>query len=131
MFQIDAMSRTPVYEQIITQAERFITSGLLAPGDQMPSVRGLSLTLRINPNTIQKAYSELDLRGIIHSVPGKGCFVTENAKEILLLHGRGRIAELRALATELALLGIEKEALLTCINEVYAESPENRKELPS
>ena len=65
MFMIDPMSRQPVYEQIIRQMERFILSGMLAPGDQLPSVRSLSLELSINPNTIQKAYSELDVRGII------------------------------------------------------------------
>ena len=69
MFMIDPMSRQPVYEQIIRQMERFILSGMLAPGDQLPSVRSLSLELSINPNTIQKAYSELDVRGIIYSVP--------------------------------------------------------------
>ena len=71
MFQIDPLSRTPVYEQIIEQVQRLITAGVLRPGDQIPSVRGLSLTLRINPNTIQKAYSELDGAGLITSVPAR------------------------------------------------------------
>ncbi len=121
MFQIDPMSRTPVYEQIIAQAEKFITSGLLAPGDQMPSVRGLSLTLKINPNTIQKAYSELDLRGIIQSVPGKGCYVSKDAKRILDRHSRSRIDELAALASELASLGICEDDLIDCIRKVYLD----------
>ena len=72
MFQIDALSRVPVYEQLVDQMEKLVLSGLLKAGDPMPSVRSLSLDLLINPNTIQKAYSELDRRGILMSVPGKG-----------------------------------------------------------
>ena len=76
MFQIDNMSRTPVYEQIITQVEKFILGRLLSAGDQLPSVRSLSVELSVNPNTIQKAYGELDVRGIVTTVPGRGCFVS-------------------------------------------------------
>ena len=60
MFEINAMSRSPVYEQLIEQVERYILLGLLREGDQLPSVRALSGELSINPNTIQKAYGELD-----------------------------------------------------------------------
>ena len=65
MFHIDPLSRKPVYEQIIDQMERFVLTGLMKPGTQLPSVRSLSMELSINPNTIQKAYSELDARGVI------------------------------------------------------------------
>ena len=65
MFHIDPLSRKPVYEQIIDQMERFVLTGLMKPGTQLPSVRSLSMELSINPNTIQKAYSELDL-SLIH-----------------------------------------------------------------
>ena len=60
MFQIDVMSRKPVYEQLINQMERFILTGVMHQDDQIPSVRSLSVELAVNPNTIQKAYSELD-----------------------------------------------------------------------
>ena len=55
MFHIDPLSRKPVYEQIIDQMERFVLTGLMKPGTQLPSVRSLSMELSINPNTIQKA----------------------------------------------------------------------------
>ena len=83
MFQIDAMSRTPVYEQIVLQVERLCRLGVLKAGDQLPSVRALSLTLSVNPNTIQKAYSELDARGLATSVPGKGCFISRASEDAL------------------------------------------------
>lgn len=72
MFQIDRFGRTPIYEQIIDQTQRLILSGALNAGDQLPSVRTLSRELSINPNTLQKAYAELERRGICISAPGNG-----------------------------------------------------------
>ncbi len=116
MFQIDALSRTPVYEQLINQMERFILSGVLQAGDQLPSVRSLSVELSINPNTIQKAYGELDTRGVIYSIPGIGCFVAQNAKEVLGTLKRQKIGDFQALAAELTLAGISKEELIAAID---------------
>jgi GntR family transcriptional regulator len=72
MFQIDRFGRTPIYEQIIDQTQRLIASGILKEGDQLPSVRVLSQELSVNPNTLQKAYSELERRGLCVSAPGNG-----------------------------------------------------------
>ena len=119
MFQIDAMSRTPVYEQIIEQMEKFVLKGILVTDSQLPSVRSLSSTLSINPNTIQKAYTELDRKGIIYSVPGKGCFVTAEAKDILSQYKRDQLSDLQVLIKELALAGVTKEQILNCVEEVY------------
>ena len=121
MFQIDPLSRTPVYEQLINQMERFILSGVLQAGDQLPSVRSLSVELSINPNTIQKAYGELDTRGVIYSIPGIGCFVAQNAKEVLGTFKRQKIGDFTALAAELTLAGISKEELIAAIEAVTQE----------
>ncbi|MGN0161672.1 MAG: GntR family transcriptional regulator [Lachnospiraceae bacterium] len=121
MFQIDVMSRTPVYEQLIDQVEKFILAGVLAEGDKMPSVRSLSMELSVNPNTIQKAISELDRRGIIYSVPGKGCFVSEKAKKALQVSRRGNLKGLSDQLRELALAGISKDEIISCVNEVFGE----------
>ena len=101
MFQIDSFSRTPVYEQIINQLENFILSGILTADTQIPSVRSLSVNLSINPNTIQKAYAELDRNGIIYSVPGRGCFITKEAKDILSNQKIGKLDNLKELVGEL------------------------------
>ncbi len=119
MFQIDSLSRQPVYEQLIEQLERFILSGVLHPGDQLPSVRSLSIELSINPNTIQKAYGELDTRGIIYSIPGIGCFVAENAVAILAAFKRRKLTDFRALAQELALAGVTEDELREIITSTY------------
>ena len=119
MFHIDAMSRKPVYEQIIEQLEKFVLKGILTADSQLPSVRSLSSTLSTNPNTIQKAYTELDRKGIIYSVPGKGCFVTAEAKNILSQYKREQLDDLVILMKELSLAGVTKEQILQCVNDVY------------
>ncbi len=121
MFQIDNMSRVPIYEQIVNQMEYFVLNGILKEGDKIPSVRHLSMELSINPNTIQKAYYELDKRGIIRSVPGRGCFVTETAKSTLSTKMREQLTDLRELVHTLKLADISKEEILSCIEEVYDE----------
>lgn len=121
MFQIDALSRQPVYEQLVEQIERFVLTGVLHAGDQLPSVRNLSIQLSINPNTIQKAYTELDTKGIIYSIPGIGCFIAENAKEVLSVLGRQKLTDLKALVKELALAGVSLEELKGAVTTAYYE----------
>ena len=119
---IDSMSRQPVYEQIVDQVEQMILSGLMRPGEQLPSVRSLSLELSINPNTIQKAYAELDGRGIIYTLPGRGGFVSQNAPELLAEARRSRLGTVRELARELALAGVPEAEVLACVRSAYVES---------
>ena len=121
MFQIDPLSRVPVYEQLVEQIESFVLTGILEPNSQLPSVRNLSVSLSVNPNTIQKAYIELDRRGLIYSVPGKGSFIAENAKETLSLTKQNRLNELEDIAVELKLAGIKKTLLVERIDKVYSE----------
>ena len=120
MYQIDAMSRVPVYEQIVDQTVKFILAGILKPGDKIPSVRNLSIELSVNPNTIQKSIAELDRRGLIFSVPGKGCFVAESAKDALTAVKRGEMTDIKNKIKELLLAGVTKEELIGLIEEVYS-----------
>lgn len=119
MWRIDNLSQTPVYEQLIEQVKRFILIGALHSGDALPSVRGLSVNLSVNPNTIQKAYSELTLRGVLVAVPGKGLFVSENALEVLLREAQKKVTELESLVALLKLSGIGKDEILKSINKIY------------
>ena len=117
MLYIDVMSRTPVYEQIIEQIEKLISAGILKEGEQLPSVRALSLELSVNPNTIQKAYGELDSKGIIGSVPGRGCYVMPGACDILKSIAKGKLPELQALAQTLMAAGVTREEIIRAIDE--------------
>lgn len=116
MFSIDNMSKIPVYEQLVKQIEKFILSGLLNVGDSLPSVRNLSVELSINPNTIQKSYSELTAKGITFSVPGKGLFISNEAIEII---ENNRKAEIKETIKEMKLEGFSKKEILDIVVEVY------------
>ena len=109
MFSIDPMSRCPVYEQLVEQVETYVLKGILKAGDQMPSVR----------NTVQKAYSELDFRGIIQSVPGKGCFVSKDAFYAIEKKKRAHLNGLKDQIEEMRLAGIEKQEILYLIEQIY------------
>jgi GntR family transcriptional regulator len=75
--RIDARSGLPAYLQIVQQVKHALRLGLLAPGDQMPTIRELVASLAINPNTVMKAYRELEMEGLIGGRPGQGTFVLQ------------------------------------------------------
>jgi GntR family transcriptional regulator len=76
--QLNFKSGKPVYLQLVDQIRYAAASGGLRPGEPLPSIRPLAEELRVNRNTIAKAYAELESQGIIETVPGKGCFLKEN-----------------------------------------------------
>ena len=78
MIVIDYQDRRPIYEQIVERFQILILKGVLEQDEQMPSVRNLAMELSINPNTIQKAYAELERQGYIYVVKGRGNFVSES-----------------------------------------------------
>lgn len=78
-FHLDYRDPLPIYEQLKQECKRLILSGIIAPGEKLPSVRELAGSLSINPNTIQRAYRELEADGYLISVPGKGSFAAESS----------------------------------------------------
>lgn len=89
MIVIDSRDKRPIYEQVVDKLSDLMLVGVLSPGDKLPSVRSLAMELSINPNTIQKAYIELEREGYVYSVKGIGSFVSdmdkikENKKNVL------------------------------------------------
>jgi len=83
MVHLDYRSAKPIYTQIVEGFREQIATGILQPGEKLPSVRELAAGLAINPNTIQRSYRQLEGEGWIVTIPGKGCFVcqTETGKE--------------------------------------------------
>ena len=110
MIHLDYRDARPIYSQIVDGYRDQILSGVLQNGDKLPSVRELALTLAINPNTIQRAYRELEAAGWIATVAGKGCFVcgtpVETQPEKLALLNR-----FDETATALQMLGITRKEL--------------------
>ena len=111
MLHLDYRDSRPIHQQVRDGLRRLMVTGVLQPGDQLPSVRKLATELAINPNTIQRAYAELEAEGYIYSVAGRGSFVSAGDGEHLR-----RIAELTGrlvpLLEELKSLGYTREQLL-------------------
>ncbi len=107
MVVLDYRDARPIYTQICDGFREQIRAGILQPGEKLPSVRELAMELTINPNTIQRAYRELELQGWIASVPGKGSFVCEmplqeqNAARKLLLEFDSLTARLRSMGVSI------------------------------
>jgi GntR family transcriptional regulator len=123
MFDIDLMSRTPIYEQLYRNVTLLILKGVLQEQDKLPSVRSLATELGVNPNTVAKAYTLLERDGIIYSMSGRGSFV---AKPDLLL-AQSRILESFDTAVKQALEnGISRDILverLDCIHKNEENKP--------
>lgn len=80
-FRLDGQSGVPVYRQLIDQVQGAIASGVLRPGDQLPTVRLVAVELAINPNTVLRAYREMEIRGIVDTQQGTGTFIAERQTE--------------------------------------------------
>lgn len=80
MFQLDMTSHKSIYEQVIDNIKELIMTGVLAQGSKLPSVRELSKDLTINPNTVQKAYRELEREGFVYTAAGRGTFACDKSK---------------------------------------------------
>ena len=123
LIQVDVRSRVPIYEQIVNSFKQMTMSGILSPDEKLPSVRELSQELTINPNTIQKAYQELERQNIIYTKRGQGSFVNPNIQAINKEEKMGElIEEIKRIIVESMYLGISKEKLLDIINSAYEDN---------
>lgn len=125
---IDKYSRQPIYLQLIEAMEMEILSGMLAAGERIPSVRELSLSLCVNPNTVQKALAELDRAGIIISAQGRGSFVAEDAAQKILLRSTPQLNELKQLAERLAAAGVDEELIVNTVRSAVQAAKLNKEE---
>jgi GntR family transcriptional regulator len=115
---IDLTGGVPIYRQIVNQVKYLVASGLLRPGEELPPIRTLALQLKVTPNTIVKAYGELEIAGVIHKRRGSGSFVSD-ARPQLALRERRRIIEQRidALLAEAHQLSFAADDILRMIRE--------------
>lgn len=117
MIMLDYKDTRPIYEQVVEKFQTLILKGVLEPDTQLPSVRSLAVELSINPNTIQRAYGELERQGFIYTIKGRGGFVRYNE----------RLLEIRKqrLADQLAKVMKEAEELDISMQELLAQCEEN------
>ena len=125
MILIDYKSRKPIYEQIIENMKQLVVSGVLQRDDQVPSVRQLAQELAINPNTIQKAYADLERQGVIYSLKGRGSFVGSSLQELRTVQQKELLEQLTALSTDLYRLQVPQEEVCAVVQQVYEQQKED------
>jgi GntR family transcriptional regulator len=120
LFKIDMRSRTPIYEQIIDSIKELVVKGVLIPGERLPSVRDMAKEMTLNPNTVQKAYQELERQGIISTLRGKGTFISEDIQANNKILKRSQLMEeLKKLVVEAIYLDLSKDELIDYIKDIY------------
>lgn len=110
-YYVDPHSGVPIYVQLKEQVKKAVASGLLKPGEQMPSVRELALKLTINPNTVSKVYQELEREGVIQTARGLGTFVAQRSTEYGGKQEEALEKALEALMVEAYQLAVSEEVL--------------------
>ncbi|MBE6035475.1 MAG: GntR family transcriptional regulator [Clostridiales bacterium] len=127
MFQLDLKSRKTIYEQIVDNLKELMIAEVLKPEDKLPSVRELSKTLTVNPNTIQKAYRELEYQGYVYTVTGLGTFVAApNKAEINPVQLEEIITRIKTDIRELYFLGLSFEEIKKMILQLIEKRGENK-----
>jgi len=119
MFDIDLMSRIPIYEQLYRKVIELILKGLLTEQDKLPSVRSLATQLGVNPNTVAKAYSLLERDGIIYSLAGRGSFI---AKPDKLLAQERVLTDFDTAVRHALEIGIDPDTLRNRIDTIQENS---------
>lgn len=120
MFSIDIRSREPIYEQLVKNVIDLITKGVMMPDDPLPSVRALARDLGINPNTVQKAYRELELKGMIYQAAGRGSFVAQS-RTIADAMLSQRTAAVKEAVSAAHKAGVLEQDILKIVTEIYGE----------
>jgi GntR family transcriptional regulator len=115
-YQCDPTSRVPIYRQLVEQVRQAVARGRLRPGTRLPSVRVLSRELVVNPNTVARAYTELEREGVLNTRPGLGVFVAEPLAELSVAARRERlVTALDQFLTEAVHLGFNAEEVLSTV----------------
>ncbi len=122
MIYVDVKDRKPIWEQLVENIKTLVVCGAMCPDEQLPSVRALAAELAINPNTIQKAYAELERSGVVYSIPGRGSFVTSQPDRVTELHRKQLLRETEEMLKKAKSHGITKELILLTITEIWGES---------
>ncbi len=115
---LDTASGIPFYRQIIRRIEDLVLAGTLPAGTRLPTIRSLAIQLKINPNTIAKAYAELELRGVVTTQVGSGTFISDNIPEPAQAERDELLQDLlHRTILEFASLGINKKEIPALIDE--------------
>lgn len=110
---MDPASGVPFYRQIIQQIEHAVVARKLEPGDRLPTIRALAIDLKINPNTIAKAYGELEIRGLVVTQVGSGTYISDKRPAVEELERAAKLAERTArFVQEMRALGVDRDEMI-------------------
>ena len=127
-FRLEMQSGVPVYRQIIDQVLGGIAAGTLSAGDQLPTVRQVAVDLSINPNTVVRAYRELEIRGVLETQQGTGTFISrQKVKHDEVEHQRGLTLLVNEFVSRAGAAGFTIEELLEQLNDRSAEGGRKRR----
>ncbi|KEI01322.1 GntR family transcriptional regulator [Clostridium botulinum] len=122
MIQIDSRNSRPIYEQIIDAIKENILKGILRPGDKLPSVREMSSMIMANPNTVSRAYMELERQGVTETLRGRGTYVSSNYKAKMGEENMEKLKEdIKKIIVEAHYMGIKKEDMMKIVCDLYEE----------
>ena len=121
VISVDTRDRKPIYEQLTDNIKSLVLRGILKPDEQLPGVRTLAVELAINPNTIQKAYAELERQGIIYSMQGRGSFVTNNVESLRALEREVILSEIEKAFSGAKQAGIHREDISELANRIWRD----------
>ncbi|MBQ1501465.1 MAG: GntR family transcriptional regulator [Firmicutes bacterium] len=124
MFTIDYKSRKPIYRQIVENIENLAAHGVLQPDEQLPSVRALAVELSANPNTVAKAYSELEAAGVIYSLPGRGSFLASDGEKLRRQAIEQLAEKMKALAESSFHMAMSREEFLAMAIRAWQNTEE-------
>lgn len=119
MIEVDLHSRKPIYEQLTENITMLVMSGALSADEQVPSVRQLAVSLAVNPNTVQRAFTELERRGVLYSVAGKGRFVNGKLDSVKEKQKLLYLDSLKSLVIKMKSCGVCKDAVISFVNDIY------------
>lgn len=118
MIQLDHKDRRPLYEQVTGRFEELILSGVLKPDEKIPSVRSMAVELSVTPNTIQRAYSELEKAGYIYTVTGRGNFVS-SGNALHEIHRQKMLDDVRSSVRRARAAGISSGEVIETVELIY------------
>lgn len=118
MIQLDHKDRRPLYEQVTGRFEELILSGVLKPDEKIPSVRSMAVELSVTPNTIQRAYSELEKAGYIYTVTGRGNFVS-SGNALHEIHRQKILDDVRSSVMRARAAGISSGEVIEAVELIY------------
>ena len=118
VINLDYKKREAIYEQIVSEVERYVSLGVLKPNEKIPSVRTMALDLGINPNTVKKAYDILEDRGVIVTLSTKGTFISDKIDKVRKAKEKELLNKINNLIKELEKFGLSKGEILDRLKSV-------------